>query len=145
MDFFPWVKRITISYNVFLYPSHLPVLPQRLLSWEILRSDVIHWVRLLRAVSGLNWCSAFQGEDWTGAPAGHCVSKAIAGECGYGGDCVGLGPLQSCLWISVPWAPDQHLKWLKLLMQNILRIVRDQILQSFSGSFRVLTAEDYSK
>lgn len=54
---FPWVKRITISYSVFLYPSHLPVLPQTLFSREILRSDVIHWVGL----HGLNPCSVFLG------------------------------------------------------------------------------------
>lgn len=66
LGFFPWVKGIPFSYNVFLYPS------QRLVS--LLGTPLS---QCSPCCEGLKPCSASQDED--GAPTDHSRSKAVSG------------------------------------------------------------------
>lgn len=95
--FFPWAKSISISYNVFLWPSHLPVFPQRRFSWGMLRSAVIHGVALC-VVRGLNPCSVLRGGHTGARAVPVCPGPSQAGRVWWGPR-VGLGTSPSCLGV----------------------------------------------
>lgn len=64
--------------------------------------------------------SGLKPRQWTELPLTTACLELSQGSWLWWGPNVGLGVLQSCVGISVPWEPDQHWKWLKKLMQNVL-------------------------
>lgn len=97
-----WILNLSQENNHFLQCISLPIpTPSDSFPGGVLRSEVIHRVRLLWVASRLSLCSTFQREDW--APADLRVSEAVAGRSGCGGDWAWGMALWSCWWISVPW------------------------------------------